>query len=95
MDTDDLCHLKLMMNLFMTDDMQKKVYGRRISTMPNFCREIRSSGFPFGVNVGWAEKYLQQSFEKSRALPQSLELAFRCSDYEPDPIDIINRLGKI
>lgn len=95
LDTDDLCHLKLMMNLFMTDDMQKKVYGRRISTMPNFCREIKNCGFPFEVDVEWAEKYLQQSYEKSRVLPHTLELAFRCSDYEPDPIDIIKRLGEI
>lgn len=95
MSADQLGMMRMMMNMFMTDENQSKVFGRKIEPMPNFYQEPRleGGGFPHGVDEVWADNYLRTAFEQSHNLPHFFEFHMRLADYEPEPRDILKRLG--
>lgn len=95
MSADQLGMMRMMMNMFMTDENQSKVFGRKIEPMPNFYKELRleGGGFPHGVDNGWADKYLRTAFEQSHNLPHFFEYHLKMANYEPEPRDVLKRLG--
>lgn len=95
MSADQLGMMRMMMNMFMTEENQSEMFGRKIEPMPNFLQELRleGGGFPHGVDKVWADKYLRTAFEQSHNLPHFFEYYLKMADYKPDPRDVLKRLG--
>ena len=94
-DADQMGMMRMMMNMFMTEEHQIKIYGRKIDPMPNFQDEVMnaSGGIPAGVDLTWANKYLHLAFENASANPHLYEVFVKCGDYKPSSQDYIKRLG--
>ena len=91
---DQLGMMRMMTNMFMTDENQSKLFGRKIEPMPNFYQELlEGEGFPHGVNKAWADNYLRTAYEQSNNLPHFFEFHLKMADYEPQPGDVLKRLG--
>lgn len=95
MNADQLNMMRSMMDMFMTDEMEIKIYGRKITKVPNFVSEVLHEGgnLPRHVDKDWARKYLRLSFEHTSGLPQNFEMVFKSPDYQPTPQDYFKRLG--
>ena len=94
MSADQLGMMRMMTNMFMTDENQSKLFGRKIEPMPNFYQELLEGvGFPHGVNKVWADNYLRTAYEQSNNLPHFFEFHLKMADYEPQPGDVLKRLG--
>lgn len=95
MSADQLRMMRMMMNMFTTDEHQSKIFGRKIEQMPDFYQELRleGGGFPHGVDKVWAGNYLRTAFEQSHNLPHFIEFYIKLADYEPTTEDIWKRLG--
>ena len=95
LNADQLSMMRMMMNMFMAEELQIKMYGRKIQPVPDFRAELINAGggFPAGVDRTWATNYLRQSFEHASSLPQNFEVVFKQRDYEPAPRDYLKRLG--
>ena len=93
-DADSLAAIRLMMNMFMTEEHQIKIFGRKIKPLPDFGDELRNEGggFPIGVNSKWANRYLRTAFEQSSLLPHTHEMHFKSEDYKPSSTDIMRRM---
>lgn len=86
--------MRMMMNMFMTEERQIKVYGRKIDPMPDFRQEaICGGGFPQGVDRAWGDKYLRMSFEQKSFLPHNYELFMKRPNWEAEPMDVFKRLN--
>ena len=92
---DQLGMMRMMMNMFMTDEHQSKMFGRKVEPTPNFFQELRleGGGFPHSVNKEWADNYLRTAFEQSYNLPHFFEFHLKTDQYEPQARDILKRLG--
>lgn len=93
MNADQMAMMRMMRTMFMSEENEMKVFGRRIVPMPDFCSEIMNQGLPSGVDREWANKYLRLAFEQASALPHMFELVFKQKDYQPAPADYLKRLG--
>ncbi|CAJ1962284.1 unnamed protein product [Cylindrotheca closterium] len=95
MDADSMAAMRMMMNMFMTEEHQMKIYGRKIKPLPDFLGELRDDGggLPNAVNSYWADTYLRTAFEQDSNMPHVFELGLKSPDYEPEPTDILKRLG--
>lgn len=92
---DQMAIMRMMTNMFMTEEHQVAMYGRTIDPMPNFQNELmqEGGGLPAGVDYDWANSYLRLSFENASANPQMFEVVFKNKSYKPEPHDIAKRLG--
>jgi hypothetical protein len=95
LNADQLRMMNMMTNMFMTEEQQFKMYGRKIQPIPDFRAELmeEGGGFPTGVDNTWAHNYLCMSFETASLLPHFYELLFKGKDFKPDPTDYMKRLG--
>ncbi|KAL3935281.1 MAG: hypothetical protein SGBAC_009170 [Bacillariaceae sp.] len=95
MDVDSMTAKRKMLDMIMTEEMQIKMYGRKIKPMPDYCSELRADGggFPKGVSPKWANTYLRTFFETDCSLPHTLEAYFKSPDYQPSHTDFLKRIG--
>ena len=93
MNADQLGFMRMMMNMFMTEERQIQLYGRKIEPLPDFSMEMKKRGLPMGVDSEWAEKYLRLAYENSSGLPHMYEIVFKSPVYEPEAESILKRLG--
>ena len=95
MSTDQLRMMRMMTNMFMTEEEQIKMYGRKIEPIPDFRTELikEGGGFPSGVDNTWAANYLCMSYETASSLPHCHELMLKRGGFEPDRSDYLKRLG--
>ena len=94
MGTQELSRFNLMLSMIPEKD-QIKVFGRKIPPMPSFHFEIaKHRGWPKGVDVQWAKKYLHFVFEQCRSLPYSMQLAFSAEKFEFSPEDVLKRANR-
>jgi len=93
MNAHQLALTRTMMSMFMTEEIEKKMFGRKIEKMPNFYEEMRIIGFPYKVGTQYALDYLRLSYEQNQGLPHMFEVAFTSPKYNPSPKDIMKRLG--
>ena len=92
---DQLRMVRMMTNMFMTEEQQRKAYGRKIEPIPDFRAELmkEGGGFPTGVNYTWADNYLSMSYETASSLPHTSELVLKGENYEPSTRYYLKRLG--
>ena len=93
MNADQMAMMRTMMGMFLTEEHEIKLYGRKIIPMPDFRRELMTDGLPSGVNYKWANEYLRIAFEHASSLPHTFEMFFKQEEYEPDSRDYVKRLG--
>ncbi|KAL3942544.1 MAG: hypothetical protein SGBAC_003290 [Bacillariaceae sp.] len=95
MDVDSMAAMRMMMNMFTTEEQQLKMYGRKIKPLPDFCSELRDNGggFPKDVSPNWANRYLRTAFELSSNLPHVFEMYLKSPGYKPETTDILKRVG--
>lgn len=95
MNADQMGMMRLMMNMFMTEEHQVKLYGRKIDPMPNFHMEMMNEpgNIPFAVDRAWAKKYLHFAYEQACSLPHVFEMHFKTKEYKPARSDLMKRLG--
>lgn len=90
---DQMALMRSMMKMFMTEEHEIKMFGRKIEPMPDFRMElIQECGFPPGVDAKWANQYLRLDYEQSSVLPHMDEMCFKQPNYEPTNQDILKRL---
>ena len=92
---DELRMIRMMTNMFMSEEQQFKMFGRKIEPVPDFRAELikQGGGFPTGVDNTWADNYLCMSYENASLLPHYYELTFKKADFEPHKSDYGRRLG--
>jgi hypothetical protein len=95
LDVNQLGMFRTIVESSLTPEMQIKAYGRTIDPMPDFRAELlqKGGGFPLGVDPGWADHFLRDSFEHAYALPHRFELFFKQKDWEAEPRYVLKRLG--
>lgn len=92
MNADQLALMRTMMNMFMTEEKEIEIFGRKIEKMPNYHEKMKSLGFPYKVDPRFANDYLRVSYEQNQGLPQMMELYLKNPEYKPSPKDILKRL---
>jgi len=94
-DADQLRQFRTMMNMFMTEEVQINMYGRKIDPVPDFLAELvdGGGGFPVDVDQRWAEKYIRKSFEDASGLPHYFEAFFKQPSWTPEPRYVFKRLN--
>eukprot|EP00536_Pseudo-nitzschia_multiseries_P008489 jgi/Psemu1/287828/fgenesh1_pg.216_\ len=91
---DQMQMMRMMMNMFMTEERQIKAFGRKINPLPNFCLEMirEGGGFPKGINHSWADSYLRTVYEQECALSHMNELVLKSPNYKVTARDLLKRL---
>ena len=101
LDPDQMAMSRMMMNQFVMSDpaRQIQIFGRTIEPIPDFYQELQDEGngrigrwIPKGVDLAWANDYLQRSYEHASALPHMFEFVFKQSSYKPTEKDFMKRL---
>jgi hypothetical protein len=94
-DANQLAMIRMMMNTFITEEKQHKMFGRKIEPMPDFRLELinEGGGIPLGVDGTWANNYLRLAFEQESSLPHMHEIVINTPQYQPGPKDLMKRLG--
>jgi hypothetical protein len=91
---DQMGMMRMMMNMFMTEENEIEMFGRVIEPMPDFRMELLSDGggIPSGVDRAWANEYLRLSFEQASGV-HMFEVYFMSEKFAPKPPYILKRLG--